>query len=176
MRTRTKNAEPDITTPEGFKKAYDLYAGKMYSICRSRIDNPENAKEIVHDIFLSIWERKETLVIEDSIEKYLVRATKLKIIDFYRLSHRKETVTISSETEQHTDLNTDTEQQVNFQELTRLLQELMQCLPIQSRKIFQMSREQGLTNKEIASTLFISEKSVEYHMKKVLNFMKKHLA
>ncbi|MEM0941318.1 MAG: sigma factor-like helix-turn-helix DNA-binding protein [Bacteroidota bacterium] len=51
----------------------------------------------------------------------------------------------------------------------------MDTLPCQCKKVFKLSREKGLWNKEIASTLLISEKTVEYHMKKALTFMKSHL-
>ncbi|MEM0941319.1 MAG: sigma factor [Bacteroidota bacterium] len=74
----------DIQTSESFEQVYYLRAEKVYSICRKQINNKEAAEEIVQDIFRSLWERRSTLKLQESLEHYLLRAAKLKVFDHFR--------------------------------------------------------------------------------------------
>ena len=62
-----------------FEAVYNLYWKKLYSICYKSIEDPDIAKDLVQDIFISLWERQEELIINDSLERYLVKAAKFKV-------------------------------------------------------------------------------------------------
>ncbi|WP_400262255.1 sigma-70 family RNA polymerase sigma factor [Sphingobacterium sp. SG20118] len=61
------------------------------------------------------------------------------------------------------------------EELSQKISTLVNKLPAQCKNVFQMSRDQGLTNKEIANKLLISERAVEYHISKALKTLKTEL-
>jgi len=68
-----------------------------------------------------------------------------------------------------------TENEVMVSSLSERITNLIENLPSQCRRVFKMSREQGLSNKEIASDLLISERAVEYHISKAVTSLKSHL-
>lgn len=168
------NKNPDFRTPEGFKKAFDLYAPKVYAICRGQIQRKEVAEEIVQDIFRSLWERRDSLVLKEPLEHYLFRAAKLKVIDYYRQKQRNEKH-IHCALEDYCFSHNCTEEAVAFNELQQQIAELVDMLPCHCRQVYQLSREEGLSHKEIATVLNISVKTVEYHLKKAITFLKGHL-
>ena len=165
---------PDIKTQKGFEKAYNLYAAKMYGICRSKINSSEIAEEIVHDIFRSLWERRNLVEINEHIEQYLIKAAKLKIIDHYRQKARDEKHLVCA-LEEYCETENCTEHDVEFEELQIRVDFLVDRLPCKCQEVYRLSREKGLSNKEIASTLLVSEKTVEYHLAKALSYLKERL-
>ena len=169
-------AVPDFRTETGFKQLYEENAKKLFVICYSRIRNREEAEEIVQDIFKSVWERREAINNRDgSIERYLTRAVKLKTIDYFRKQTR-EIRHLSDNPEDICGGEHCTENQFNFMELKRRVTYLVDQLPNMCREVYRLSREKGLSNREIASTLLISEKTVESHMTKALSHLRKNLA
>ena len=174
FRKKNTATEPDIRTPEGFEQVYNAFVDKLYGICRSNLNSKEAAEEIVQDVFLSLWERKDRIEIKESLERYLTRAAKLKIIDYLRRKARNEKH-MTSFLDEHSHADDGTEQAIAYNELHAQITELVNRLPFQSKEVFKLSREKGLSNKEIASVLLISEKTVEYHMKKALAYMRNHL-
>ena len=83
----------DIRTERGFKNLYENQAPRLFTICYKRIGVREEAEEMVHDIFKSVWERRMAIVDQDnSIEHYMARAAKLKVIDHYRKQERQKRI------------------------------------------------------------------------------------
>ncbi|MEM0942249.1 MAG: RNA polymerase sigma-70 factor [Bacteroidota bacterium] len=166
----------DFRTPEGFGLLYEAHARKLFTICFSRIKNREEAEEIVHDIFYSVWERREDITDKNgSIERYLMRSAKLKTIDFFRRQTNSSSNMVCK-LEEHFHIENCTENILSFVELKEQVNQLVDQLPITCRKVYKLSREKGLSNKEVASALLISEKTVESHMTKALAHLRKNLA
>ncbi|MEO9511217.1 MAG: RNA polymerase sigma-70 factor [Flavobacteriaceae bacterium] len=161
-------------TEEGFEHLYNLYAEQMYIICYNKIDNKEVAKGIVQNIFKSLWERRGKLTITGSIEHYLFRAVKLETITYYR----KKSVQAKSRKvilEKSPISDNYTEDILDYEELSSLVNILIEKLPSRCREVFKLKHYEGLSNKEIASTLIISTKTVEAHVTKALGFLKLNL-
>ncbi|WP_438712050.1 RNA polymerase sigma-70 factor [Aquimarina muelleri] len=165
----------DIKTPAGFEIIYRKYVKKLCRISYNQINDESLAQDIVHDVFKSVWERRNTLVLKGSIENYLVRAVKLSILNYIRtkISHEKhlKTKLLTIDT-----IDNHTENQVHVNDLTKQVNLLTNKLPNRCKEVFNLSRIKGLKNKEIAGLLLISEKTVEAHLSKSLKFLKTHLA
>ncbi|MEM6846114.1 MAG: RNA polymerase sigma-70 factor [Bacteroidota bacterium] len=171
---KTKQSAFDPRTPQGFEQIYQTYSEKMYKIGCSQTGDAEVTREIIQDIFTSVWERKHSLDIKGSIESYLMRALKYRIIDHFRTQtnhehHRQQA------TADYSDSDNRTEEEIAYQELRSNVNALVNQLPAQCRRVYQMSREQGLSNREIASMLLISERAVAYHMAKATAFLQNKL-
>ncbi len=157
-----------------FERLYKSCWKKLFGICYHQIRNEDIAKEIVQDIFRSLWERRESLQIRGSAEQYLIRAAKLEIMDYFRTMASRE-VHLTCIFSDYCDSDTCTEQDIHARDLKKHVELLVDSLPCQCREVYRRSRELGMSNKEIASSLLISVKAVEYHMTKALSFLKRNL-
>lgn len=160
---------------DSFREIYDLYWEKVFSVCYSNLGDAEPAKGMVQEIFKSLWERKDELEINQSIERYLFRSAKFKVFEYIRNKKIREQHHEQISTSQVSALN-DTENTVIANSLSERISLLIDKLPTQCRRVFKMSREQGLTNKEIAKDLLISERAVEYHISKAVTTLKSSLS
>ncbi|MEM6843491.1 MAG: RNA polymerase sigma-70 factor [Bacteroidota bacterium] len=171
----SKAAAPDLRTPEGFKQVYDKYSNKMYKRCLLKTGNHALAGDIVQEVFENLWQRRDTLDIKGSVAHYLMKASQLRAIDHLRTqaSHQKHDEYAYSE---HCAHDRYTENEVSFNELQQQVNDLIDQLPGQCRNVYELRHQQGLTNKEIASRLLISEATVSYHLSKATAFLKEKLA
>lgn len=159
---------------ETFEWIYTLYWEKVYAICYNNIREMEPAKEMVQDIFKSLWERRENLELEKA-EHYLVRSAKFKTFEYIRNKVSREKH-IGMKMQSCTMSTNCTEEHILFNSLKEKVNLLVDRLPCQCRRVYKMSREDGLGNKEIASNLLISERAVEYHISKATTMLKLNLA
>lgn len=147
----------------------------MYRVCFRYVGDTETAKELVQDIFKSIWERKDELVIETDLESYLMKALKFRVFTYVRQQVNQEKYATYLVAEQDHFINY-TERQVLFTSLAEHINELVGKLPERCREVFRLSREKGLANKQIADKLTISEKAVEKQLSKALLFLRERLS
>lgn len=164
----------DAFTRESFEHVYRQCVKKLCVICFNVVGDRDTASEIVHNVFLSVWERREVLKLEGEMEHYLVRAVKLASLEYIRtvMIHKKHLSGIAAI--QRKDANT-TDDQIAFQELRDRISLITSGLPPQCKEVFSLSREKGFSNKRVALSLNISEKTVEAHLSKALKYLKDHL-
>lgn len=163
---------PDIKTAKGFEEVYQLFFEKMVLICHSKTEDVDIAKDIIQDIFKSLWDRREQLLVYGDIEHYLMRALKFKMIDYFRQVSRREAIQNVTKQPIAGSYN-HTEEHIAYTELKNQVHKATDKLPCQCRKVFRMSRDHGLSNKEIARSLVISERAVAYHISYALQFLRK---
>ncbi|MCX2476966.1 RNA polymerase sigma-70 factor [Pedobacter sp. MC2016-05] len=157
-----------------FEDVYNRYWEKVYAVCYNNIRDVEIAKEMVQDIFRSLWERRAELEL-DNVERYLVRSAKYKAFEFIRNKTSRQKI---DEFNYQGCINSSncTEEQVFFNNLKENVDLLVDTLPCQCKKVYKMSREDGLSNKEISEMLMISERAVEYHITRAMTTLKMKLA
>ena len=167
-------APSEIKSRSGFELAYRTYWKELFGICYYQLQDEEQSKEVIQNVFKSLLERREKVVIKNSLKGYLIRAVKLEIMDYFRTeaSHSKHMKGYALE---QTNLASATGWETEFQELNGKLSKLVNGLPVQRQRVFKMSRYDGLKNHEIASQLDISTKAVEYHISKALGHLRSEL-
>lgn len=147
----------------------------IYSICCYYLKDKEDAKDLVQDIFRSIWERKNNLEIDtNSLKGYLIRAAKLRVLEYIRnktISNKHLNI-IKADVEAET---VDMEEVFYSKLLSEKITRLIDRLPDQCRRVFKLSRGNGMTNAEIAKTMQISKRTVEYHISKALCILRQNL-
>ncbi len=167
-----KSGYTDLKDPEVFGELYALYSRKMYRFAVSFCGDRELAGDIVQDVFASLWERRDRLVIEGPAEHYFIRAVKLKVFQALRAQEvrrrHQDSLAVSL-------FENSTSDDVYFRALQEDHSRRVQALPPRRQEIFRMSLEDGLSNKEISGRLSISEKTVEYHITHTVRFLKKFL-
>ncbi|CAL1517682.1 RNA polymerase sigma-70 factor [Chitinophaga sp. MM2321] len=156
---------------DAFRAIYEQYWSKLYSVCFYTVASREVAEDLVMEIFLSIWNNREKLQI-DNLEHYLVRAAKNKAIK-HILQQRKSTASLHLMMDALEQLPADNTPQhhLELKELTNSIADSVSSLPEKTQQIFLLNREHGLTYQEIAQQLGVSVKTVEYHISKALRIL-----
>lgn len=165
--------KPVIQDHKSFKQIYKKYWPLVYRVCYSKTKDREGTEEMVQDIFISLWRRRKNLVIDTSLEHYLIKAGKLRVIDYYRKKYNGDKVESIDEVSLQADIGNYNEALYGF--LHEDLQLVVSQLPGQCQKVYRMSREDQLSNREISDLLSISEKTVKNHLTKALNYIRKEL-
>jgi len=174
MTADTTDNAPFRIDETSFKQIYLAHWEKVYAVCYNTVRDPEPAKGMVQEIFKSLWERKDELEITTSVERYLLRSAKFKVFEYLRnTKSRKEHNEIAFA--DYCDRTHCTENDILYNSLKTKVDGLVDTLPCQCRRVYKMSREEGLSNKEIASALLISERAVEYHITRALTTLRANL-
>lgn len=163
-----------IADESAFKALYDRYWEKVLAVCFQATKDIPLAEDLMHELFQSLWERKDELRVEGPVENYLMRAARLKVLAHYRDTSNR-TAHFGHAMQGYSGAEESTENDVNYVFLTEQVTTLVAQLPNPCQTVYKMSRERGLSNKIIASSLVLSEKTVEYHLTRALRFLSKHL-
>ncbi|MGM8361565.1 RNA polymerase sigma-70 factor [Flavobacterium sp. ARAG 55.4] len=161
-----------------FKSLYRDFWKKLYAICYSKTSNKEASEDMVQDIFISLWNRRNKLVITSSIEHYLIKSAKLKVIDYYRIqSSAKENNLLECNLCEHPEFDKEFLQQNEalYQFLEQDVELIVSDLPCQCQKVYRLSREEQMSTTEIADNLNISPKTVKNHLTKALGLIRKNI-
>lgn len=161
-------------TEEVFVQAYETHWRDLYVFCNKHVTDTEVSKELVQEIFISLWEKRHNRVIETTLKNYLFSALKLKILEYYRKQQVRDQYMVYKTTTATPPVN-HTEKQIHYNELQHALHTAIQLMPERSREVYLLSRENGMDNKSIAATLLITEKAVEGNITRALAFIRKKL-
>ncbi len=156
-----------------FTTIYKKYWYKLFLIAQRRLNDKAVSEELVQEIFVQLWEKRESLQIQ-SLENYLVRAAKYAVIDYIRTQIVKNNYIhyYRSFIEQE-DLQTENIVAVN--DLTSLMEKGLKTLPEKSQEVFRLSRMENWPVTKIATHLQLSEKGVEYHITKSIKTLRIYL-
>ncbi len=161
---------------KGDTQAFELLFRKYYIrlCCFSNkiLNNPEEAREVVQDVFTKLWQYRKDIEIEESLVSYLFKVTQNNSINILR---RRKVINKYAEIYKLVYINhkgTYTDESVIASELSENISSAMTKIPPKCRKIFELSRVEGLKYHEIASVLRISIKTVETQMSKALHILR----
>lgn len=143
-----------------------VYAQNMMSL------SEELAKDIVQDVFVKLWDDREKLNIQFSVRSYLFVSVKNKCFDVLRKKNRD--IKVQELSNEH-DVADESFETFVLSELETLFNKSLNKLPERCREVFELSRINGLKNREIAVKLNISEKTVENQVTKALHILKEEL-
>lgn len=154
-----------------FEVIYKRYWHKLLAIAGRRLNDIENAEEVVQNIFLNLWKRRKTFVLTVSFENYFAVAVKFEVINQLAKQVRE----AKRNTEFAQSLNDSNEILLTYdlELLRKQLEENINTLPDKCQLVFRMSRQADYTNKKIAQELNLSEKTVEKHITTALKVLRK---
>jgi RNA polymerase sigma-70 factor (family 1) len=158
---------------KAFEEIFNRYWSKVYGTAYSLVRSREVTQEIVQGLFISLWDKRASLTINnllsylttaarhralDVIESQLVRQ---KHWDYYKRFIPQQACT--------------TEQDIAFNELVVAIEEKLELLPEKSKRVFMLNHMEGRSVQEIANILNLSEKAIQYHLTKSTKELKLHL-
>jgi len=155
-----------------FEQVFKSHFKSLHSYACTIMRDTMPAEEIVQNIFLKLWEKKEEITIKENISVYLYRAVHNESLNYLR--HRKVRSAYQSYAmRQHKQTEQEKPaEKVVMKELEKKLEIALQELPEQCRTIFQLSRFEDLKYREIADRLGLSVKTIENQMGKALKLLR----
>lgn len=146
-----------------FDKIYVLYYSRMFRFAKEYVLFDEDAENIVQDVFLLLWEKREVLDIQISLVSYLFALVKNKSLDYLR--HK----VIADEYKQELSAKLTALELLNYsftsdEEIEQILMTAINKLPERCRQVFLKSRIEGKRNREIANELNLTVSTVENQM------------
>ncbi|MEZ4720514.1 MAG: RNA polymerase sigma-70 factor [Flavobacteriales bacterium] len=154
---------------QAYHELFERYWERLFSISLRITKDEEIAKDVVQEVMLSIWTRRETLKV-DRAEAYLSRSAKLQSLKMLRDSHQERFETLFE-----MDIPESPGQQIELNELQDAVSKSIEELPERCREVFLLSRNEQLTNAQIAEKLNISQRTVETHISNALSHLKDKL-
>ncbi len=146
---------------KAFEQLFKSYYGHLCLFATKIMDDEITAEEIVQDIFVKFWEKREQITVDLSIKNYLFRSVKNSCLNI--IKHNKTRAQYAQHILAEAEKNNFSDNYIEV-DLAKKIEESIESLPEKRREIFRMSREEGLKYREIAEKLQLSVKTVETQM------------
>lgn len=159
---------------DAFKLLYDRYCKKLFYFSLRYLDDKEEAEELVQSVFINIWEHRNSLNETLSVKNYIYRSA-LNYIYNYLKKKAVHARYVEAELRKSEPQSNQTYNNIFYNDLERSISSIVEKLPLQQRKIFQLSRFDGLSHEEIARTLNLTVRTVENHIYRALKIIKSKL-
>ncbi|MBB2147742.1 RNA polymerase sigma factor [Pedobacter gandavensis] len=157
-----------------FKLLYEKYAGKVYTMGMNYLKSPFLAQDAVQEVFVKVWKNREQLTTLNSFPAWLTTISRNQLInDLQSLIPMESLEAISSEDSGHHQTTTGNE--IDYRELEKAIKIGISTFSPRQQQIYLLSREKGLSHKQIASQLNISYDMVREHMSNALKNLRKFL-
>jgi RNA polymerase sigma-70 factor (ECF subfamily) len=159
---------------EAFRFFFEKYYPDLCNLVNIYVHDAVASEEIVQDIFIYLWEKKETIKISSSVKSYLFQASKNKSLNYLRDERKK--LDIHQQLSSRNNIDTEQPDSVmNANQLQEIIENAINKLPERSREIYLLAKEKKLSYKEIAQKLDISVKTVETQMSRALKSLREQL-
>lgn len=156
---------------KAFKELYNRYWNKLLLQAKIKLNSEADSEEIVQNVFIGLWKRRKNLLLKYTFHTYIASCVKYEIFSHYaKLEKNRKFVVDDIEELYKLSVNT-TEEWLSYDSVHSIIEETVAKLPEKCKLVFRMSREEGLSHKEIANELNISTKTVEAHITKALRII-----
>lgn len=157
-----------------FEALYEKYSAKLYNTIVLLVYDKSMAKDITQSSFLTIWEKRSNLDAEKSFPAYLCTIARNLV---YKETERLLLHNKFVENKLNTEAEIMEEDTINMDIsiIEKQIEQLLQTLPDTSQKIFRLKRTGELSNKDIATSLNLTERAVEAHFYRTMKLMKEEL-
>ena len=159
---------------EAFRLLFDAYAPKIHAFALSYLKNESDAEELLQELFLKLWEMRGDLDSSKNIKSFLFKICINLIYDLIRRKNIEQAyLNFAGKNDQ---TNSDsTWYEVIYNDMLTNLNQLVAGMPDQRQRIFKLSKEEGLSNEEIALQLGLSKRTVENQLYRAVSFLKERL-
>ena len=157
-----------------FREIYKRYWKSLFLAAQRKLKSEETCEELVQNIFLTIWEKRDTLLI-GNLRGYLFSALKYQVVDQLRreLLAEKYSGFLQAKEEQYDETP---EAALHFRDISAIFESIFAQLPAKTSRVFHLSRIEHKSTKEIAALLDIPERTVEYHITQSLKILRQQLS
>ena len=160
---------------EAFTQLYHQYSEPLYFNILSLVKDELVAEELLQDIFVRIWRKKENILIEKNLAGYLFRVSRNRVYDFFKNLNREQELynRISAiATEEYTHI----EEAIFSRENADLLQKAIETLSPKRRQAFKLCKLDGYSYKEASELMGISISTLKDHMAKAREAIRDYIS
>jgi len=162
-----------------FRNIFQDYYQPLYHLIMSYIEDEDEAKGVVQDAFVKLWEIRNELRAESNLRNFLFTLVKNNCLNILKrrqiLLKHHETIRLMELHYQYESLDRMSDNYLELKELQEKIALAVKNLPEHCRIVFEMSRFDEMKNREIAEKLGISQKTVEAHLTKALKILRNEL-
>lgn len=157
-----------------FVKIYNQYRHKIHTYAYQLSKSTDVAEEIVQEVFIRIWQKREQINVDLSFNGYIKKITLNHVLNHLKKVSREKS--LQEEVFQLIEVSHNrTEDELLEKELRKIYAEAITQLPAQKKLIYQMSRTEELSHEEIALKLNISRNTVKNHMVEASRFVREYV-
>ncbi len=157
-----------------FAQIYDRYKYLLYVHAFKKLKNEAEAEDIIHDLFATLWNNRETFELRSNLAGYFYSAVRNRI--FKLIAHKDIESTYVTSLHQVAGQTTEiADHRIRENQMMAMIEAEIAALPPKMREIFELSRKQHLSHKEIAAQLKISEQTVAKQVSNALKILRKKL-
>jgi len=157
-----------------FEKVFKEYFKALAYYAQKFTGDLDSAKDIVHSIFISLWEKRDSISLDQPVKSYLFTAVHNRCLNHIR-DRAKFIKNDTSDLDYISGLTVDDTSSIETQETESRINDAINCLPEKCSEVFKLVRFEELKYREIADRLGISVKTVEAQMSKALRILREEL-
>ena len=155
-----------------FEMIYAQFAGRLYQYVFSRVRQRDTSEEIVQEIFVSLWQNRHRIEIEQSIEAYLFGAAKFRILSYIRSESVRRDYARSFSAFAAGQFDNSAEESMDVRDLEQSISRSMATLPQKCQTVFKLSRVEHQPIAKIAKSMNISRRTVENYLSQALRHLR----
>lgn len=149
------------------REIFDRYWERLYAVAYNRLTTVEGAEDVVQEVLSALWIRRKKVQIEH-LGKYLSAAVKYAVFYEMRKQERRRQLQTQVAYSDSQARALTPEDQLLYKGFMAQVESEINSLPEKCQLVFRYSREEGLSNKEIAEKMELSTKTVEAHMSRAI--------
>ncbi len=159
---------------KAYTEIYHRFKGVLYLHAYKRLGNREEARDIIQELFTALWNNRNDLTIKTYLSGYLYTAVRNRVIKV--ISHKHvESEYISSIQDSFNVSASITDYRIREKQLSLIIEKEIAELPPKMREVFNLSRKDNLSHKEIAELLGLSETTVKKQVNNALKILRSKL-
>ena len=159
---------------QAFTEIYNRFYGLLFIHASKRLNDEEEAKDVLHHLFESLWVKRLGVAPDGNLSAYLYTAVRNRVLDVF--AHQKVESRYVDSLQDYIDQDhVLTDYLVREKQMALLIEQEIDALPAKMREIFVLSRKANKSHKEIALALGLSELTVKTQVKKALRILKSRL-
>lgn len=179
MKTSKLNAEFIKLLKKGDMTAFDAiykkYSRRLFGFVFRYVKQEADTEEIIQEVFIKIWQSREKIKDGSSFESFLFTVAHNATVNLLKKRATEQKYIEHVKSLQRTEQAYELTDEIHYKELQQKFQGLLNELSPRQKEIFQLSRDEGLSHKEIAEKLGISVNTVKNHLVTTLFFLKNKL-
>ncbi|MHB1178961.1 MAG: RNA polymerase sigma factor [Daejeonella sp.] len=157
-----------------FTEVYDRYWASMYAHVYKMLRDKEETKDLLQDMFSSLWLKSSELKDETKLSGHLYLSARNRVFNLIQKNKVKSDY-LSSTALFLSEAGTETMEKLNEKDLINAIEAEIRNLPPKMRKIFELSRKENLTHKEIGEKLSLSDQTVRKQVQNALRILRPKL-